>query len=146
MELAQPVYILGAGAVGFPLAAYLAQAGRAVVAVRTSRGDMPQCTVTVTVQHGAQVLRVSVETVSLAQLERIEGIIVVAAKAYANDTIAAELARKRAVGPVVIMQNGVGVEQPFLDAHFPTIYYGTDAVIALIFLEDTHDGPADCPD
>jgi 2-dehydropantoate 2-reductase len=122
MGTAQTIYILGAGAIGYPLAAYLAHAGRAVVAVRTSRGDVPKRMVTVTVQNGAQELEVPLETVSLSQLGQIEGTIVVAAKAYANATIAAELASKRAAGPIVIMQNGVGVEQPFLDAHFPAIY------------------------
>jgi 2-dehydropantoate 2-reductase len=122
MGTAQTVYVLGAGAIGFPLAAYLANAGRAVVAVRTSRSDVPKGTVTVTVQNGPQELHIPLEMVSLSQLDQIEGTIVVAAKAYANATIAAELVRKRASGPVVIMQNGVGVEQPFLDAQFPTIY------------------------
>lgn len=122
MGTAQTVYVLGAGAIGFPLAAYLVNAGRVVVAVRTSRSDVPKGTVTVTVQNGPQELHVPLEMVSLSQLGQIEGTIVVAAKAYANAAIAAELVRKRASGPVVIMQNGVGVEQPFLDAQFPAIY------------------------
>ena len=122
MDTAQTIYILGAGAIGLPLAAYLAHAGRAVVAVRTSRGDMPRRTVTVTLQSGAQELRAPVEMISLAQLDQIAGTVVVAAKAYANAALAAALAGKRAAGPVVVMQNGVGVEQPFLDAGLPTIY------------------------
>jgi 2-dehydropantoate 2-reductase len=122
MDTAQTVYILGAGAIGLPLAAYLADAGREVLVVRTSRGDVPRRTITVTVQSGAQELRAPLEMISLSQLDRIAGTIVVAAKAYANGAIAAELARKRAAGPVVILQNGVGVERPFLDAHLAAIY------------------------
>jgi 2-dehydropantoate 2-reductase len=47
---------------------------------------------------------------------------VIASKSYANQAIALELKAKAATGPVVIMQNGVGVEQAFLDAQFSPIY------------------------
>lgn len=116
------VYILGSGAIGFPLAAYLGNAGRAVVAVRTSRKDVPKGTVTVTVQNGANRISTPIETISLSKLTRLDGTIVVTTKAYANQAIALELKDKAVTGPVVILQNGVGVEKPFLDAHFSPIY------------------------
>ena len=118
----QTIYILGSGAVGFPLAAYLAHAGRAVVAVRTSRNDVPKGTVTVTVQNDAGRISTPVETVSLSRLTNIDGMIVIAAKSYANKAIARELKDKAAVGPVVILQNGLGVEKPFLDAGLSLLY------------------------
>jgi 2-dehydropantoate 2-reductase len=115
----QTIFILGTGAVGFPLAAYLAAAGRPVVAVRTSRNDVAQATTTVTVHSGDTRTSASVATASLAQLERLDGVIVVAAKSYANAAIAQELRNKAATGPVVILQNGLGVEQPFLASGWP---------------------------
>jgi len=122
VETAGPIYILGAGAIGFPLAVYLADAGRTVVAVRTSRADLPRGTVQVSVESGAAHVSAAVEMVSLAGLDRLDGIIVVAAKAYANEAIARALAERSARGPLVIMQNGVGVERPFLAAGFPEVY------------------------
>jgi 2-dehydropantoate 2-reductase len=122
MEPKQTIYILGSGAVGFPLAAYLANAGRTVVAVRTSRNDVPKGTITVTVHNGATRISAPVETVSLSKLTNIDGTIVIAAKSYANKAIAGELRDKAAAGPVVILQNGLGVEKPFLDARFSPIY------------------------
>jgi 2-dehydropantoate 2-reductase len=116
------IYILGSGAVGFPLAASLAAAGRRVVAVRTSRADVAYRTVTVTLRNGPDRLETVVETVSLAGLRELDGPIVVAAKAYANDAIARELAGRGAAGPIILLQNGIGVEQPYLDAGFPSIY------------------------
>lgn len=118
----ETIYILGSGAVGFPLAAYLADAGRSVVAVRTSRSDVPRSMANVTVQNGSVQVHSSLEVVSLANLSALDGTIVVASKSYANIAIAQELKDKAATGPLVIMQNGVGVEQPFLDAQFPSIY------------------------
>lgn len=122
MDTRETIYILGSGAIGFPLAASLAAAGRPVVAVRTSRGDVAHSTSTVTLHNGAQRLSVPVETVSLARLARVDGIIAIAAKAYANDAIAPALAEHAPSGPVIVMQNGIGVEQPYLDARFPAIY------------------------
>ncbi|HWO99063.1 MAG TPA: 2-dehydropantoate 2-reductase N-terminal domain-containing protein [Methylococcus sp.] len=120
----ETIYILGAGAIGFPLAAYLANAGRTVLAVRTSRKDVPKGAITITVQNGSNRISQPVETISLSKLTRLDGMIVVTAKAYANQAIARELTDKAATGRVVILQNGVGVEQPFLEAPFSSIYRG----------------------
>jgi len=122
MHNQETIYILGSGAVGFPLAAYLANAGRTVVAVRTSRNDVPKSTINVTVQDANNRVTVPIETISLSRLPNLGGILVIATKSYTNQTIAGLLQERRATGPLVIMQNGVGVERPFLDAGFPTIY------------------------
>lgn len=122
MALSETIYILGSGAVGFPLAAYLADAGRKVIAVRTSRQAVPPSTITVRVQNGTDRLSIPIETISLSQLARLDGLIVIAAKSYANATIALALKDKTITGPLVILQNGVGVEQPFLEAQFAPIY------------------------
>lgn len=118
----EKIYILGSGVIGFPLAAYLTQAGRNVMAVRTSRADVARGKVIVTVQNGAERVNISVATISLAQLAEIDGLIVVTAKSHANQTIAAALQSRGASGPVVILQNGVGVEKPFLAAGFAPVY------------------------
>jgi 2-dehydropantoate 2-reductase len=121
MERKQTIFIVGSGAVGFPLAAYLANAGRSVVAVRTSRNDVPKSTIKVTVQNGEDLITSSIETVSLSNLANLDGIVVIATKSYINQTIVTELKERRANGPLVIMQNGVGVEKPFLAAGFNAI-------------------------
>jgi 2-dehydropantoate 2-reductase len=121
MERKQTIFIVGSGAVGFPLAAYLANAGRSVVAVRTSRNDVPKSTIKVTVQNGEDLITSSIETVSLSNLTNLDGIVVIATKSYINQTIVTELKERRANGPLVIMQNGVGVEKPFLAAGFNAV-------------------------
>jgi len=116
------IYILGSGAIGFPLAAHLANAGRSVVAVRTSRDDISKGTITVTAHSGTERISASVETISLSRLTNLDGTIVITSKSYANKAIALELKDKAVTGPVIILQNGVGVEKPFLDAQFSPIY------------------------
>jgi 2-dehydropantoate 2-reductase len=122
MDSKETIFIIGSGAIGFPLAAYLADAGRNVIAVRTSRKDVAKGTITVTVNNGANRISATVETISLAKLTSLDGTIVITTKSYVNKAIALELKDKAATGPVVIMQNGVGVESPYIDARFSPIY------------------------
>lgn len=122
MDTGETIYILGAGAIGFPLAASLAAAGRPVVAVRTSRADAPAGPVALTIQNGERRISASVESLPLAALSGAGGLLVVAAKAHANPAIAGALVASGARGPIVLLQNGVGVERPFLEAGFPSVY------------------------
>ena len=121
MDTKETIYILGAGAVGFPLAAYLTNAGRTVVAVRTSRNDVPKTTINVTVQDATNRLTASIETISLSNLVSLDGTVVITTKSYTNQAIARLLKEKKATGSLVVMQNGVGVERPFLDAGFTAV-------------------------
>jgi 2-dehydropantoate 2-reductase len=121
MDTKETIYILGSGAVGFPLATYLTNAGRHVVAVRTSRNDVPKSTIDVAVQDASNRVTAPIETVSLSNLARLDGTVVITTKSYANQAIADLLTERKATGPLVIMQNGVGVERPFLEAGFSAV-------------------------
>jgi 2-dehydropantoate 2-reductase len=48
--------------------------------------------------------------------------LVITTKSYTNQALALALKERNATGPLVIMQNGVGVERPFLDAGFTAVY------------------------
>lgn len=116
------IYIVGAGAIGYPLAALLTKAGRSVVAVRSSKGDNSGSTVEITVRNDSHRLHAAVRTISLAKLDSLDGVIVVSAKAYANPSIARELAVRNVKGPIVLMQNGLGVEEPFQAHNLAPLY------------------------
>src|ERR1700757_3411358 len=121
MHNQETIYILGSGAVGFPLAAYLTNTGRKVVAVRTSRNDVPKSTISVTVQDGTDRVTAPIETISLSNLTNLDGTLVITTKSYTNPEIALLLKERTATGPLVIMQNGIGVERPFLEAGFGAV-------------------------
>jgi 2-dehydropantoate 2-reductase len=121
MDTKETIYILGSGAVGFPLAAYLTNAGRNVVAVRTSRNDVPKSMIDVTIQDASNRVIAPIETISLSNLARLDGTVVITTKSYTNQAIADLLKERKATGPLVIMQNGVGVERPFLEAGFAAV-------------------------
>jgi 2-dehydropantoate 2-reductase len=82
---------------------------------------VPKSTITVTVQDGTGRVTTPIATISLSNLTDVDGIVVIATKSYVNQAIASALKERQATGPLVIMQNGVGVEQPFLDAGFATV-------------------------
>ncbi|MBI3167605.1 MAG: 2-dehydropantoate 2-reductase [Chloroflexi bacterium] len=118
----ETIYILGSGTIGFALAANLAHAGREVIAARTSRDDIPKTTIPVVVGMAENQIKASIETISLSKLSHLEGILVITAKSYANESIAAQLRGKTADSPIILLQNGVGVEKPFLNAGFSQVY------------------------
>lgn len=118
----ETIYILGSGAIGFALAANLAHAGRDVIAVRTSRDDIDKTTLPVVVGMTENQIKASIETISLSKLSHLKGILVVTAKSYANEAIAAQLRGKTVDSPIILLQNGVGVETPFLNADFSQVY------------------------
>ncbi|MCG8456764.1 MAG: hypothetical protein MI919_10830 [Holophagales bacterium] len=107
-----------------PLAAFLSEKHVPVTAVRTSTDGIAPTTVDVEVELPAgRSIRAEVGTVSLSEIERVDGgIVVVAAKATANKFVAEKLRHRFANPALVIMQNGLGVERPFFDAGFREIY------------------------
>lgn len=118
------IHVLGCGAIGFPLAACLAHAGREVVAVRTSVDGVPAGVIRVRVEHAGGAIDATLATVSLARLRRLDGLIVIAAKSHANRALAQALRERHAAGPILVMQNGLGVEDPFIEALPAEVYRG----------------------
>jgi 2-dehydropantoate 2-reductase len=116
------IYIVGSGAVGTALAVCLVSEGRRVVAVRTRKAADSRGVVEVGMRDGRDRLEASIETIGLSALREVNGIIVITAKAQANAMIARELKSRGASGPIVVMQNGVQVETPFIEAGFREVY------------------------
>ena len=132
------IYILGCGAIGLTVAAHLSEAGREVSAVRTGTSAVTAEKMTVTVHRREHdILRASIETTSLSRLARLDGLIVVSAKSYANPAIAAALIEKNTTGPLVLLQNGLGVEKPFVEAQLTPILRCVLYATAQLTVENT---------
>ena len=118
ISASEKIYILGAGAIGMALAVNLVRNGRSIAAVRTSNSNYSWETVQVSVECDESLtMEVPLEMVSLSKLDSVgAGTIVITAKATANRFLASKLRDKKSSGPIVIMQNGIGVESPFIDA------------------------------
>ena len=125
MKQTSNYYILGAGAIGLSLAVHLTNSGKNVQLIRTSKQDIEPKTVNVTLKglHTTEVIIAQVEVCSLNYLNNFDGIIIVTAKTFANKTIAQHFTKQQALlPPVILMQNGIGIEETFLEAGFRDIY------------------------
>ncbi|MHA2304949.1 MAG: ketopantoate reductase family protein [Candidatus Hodarchaeales archaeon] len=117
------IFILGSGAIGLALAINLVNHDRNVILVRTSKEDFSKEKIEVSLKnvHG-EIVKASITMVSLNKLKTLTGIIVIATKSHVNDIIATKLKERKVISPLVIMQNGLGVEEPFIGRGFSEIY------------------------
>jgi len=123
----ETITILGGGAVGIALAVHLSMAGRKVRLVRVRATGQSPAPALLSLEEGNAIRRAWVECVSLDRLDHPDpgpsgGLLVVATKAFANAALARSLSARRKTGPLCLLQNGLGVEQPFREAGFAEIY------------------------
>ncbi|GAB4034233.1 ketopantoate reductase family protein [Spirosoma gilvum] len=120
----KPIYIIGVGAIGMTLAVVLKQAGKEVSLIR-GRQDNPLDTeetrITLDCADGA-ILEAIVPIRSLDQFSELNGIILLTTKSFGNPELAQRLIGKVGHSPLVLLQNGLDVEAPFLEAGFPEVY------------------------
>ncbi|WP_315823412.1 ketopantoate reductase family protein [Paraflavitalea speifideaquila] len=119
----QQVYIIGAGAVGKVLAVTMALNNRKVVLLRGSvdnQADYCEKIQVVTAQQG--VLEANIEVSTLSNTPALNGLIVLTNKSFGNAGLAQGLKGKTGDSPLVLLQNGLGVEQVFVDNGFPQVF------------------------
>ena len=68
------------------------------------------------------VCEADIEIRTLDTLPDIKGIVVLANKSFGNQQLAVSLKRKTGNSPLVLLQNGLGVEKAFVDQGFTEIY------------------------
>ena len=117
------IYIIGAGAIGKALAVFLRLENRPVFILRGSVDDesIRSENISVELPGGARV-SAAVEVGTLSGFARLDGIVVLASKSYGNDSLSQKLKGRTGNSPLVILQNGLGVERPFIDENYPRIY------------------------
>src|ERR1700743_2205914 len=117
----EPVYIIGAGAIGKALAVCLGNIGKIAVLLRGSvdNGEAYRENIQVTVPS-RQIIEAEVTIDTISNYRRLEGLIVLCNKSYDSAAVATALKEKIGSSALVLLQNGLGVEQPFM--HFPAVY------------------------
>ena len=117
----EPVYIIGAGAIGKVLAVCLSTDGKKVVLLRGSVDNEESHRENIRVLLSSQeIIEAEITIDTLSNYRSLEGLVVLCNKSYGNAALADALKDKTGYTPVVIMQNGLGVEQAFMD--FPSVY------------------------
>lgn len=116
------IYIIGAGAIGKVLAVFLKLQQKNVVLIRGSINDQVSTIQSLSVEMGTTAFNAPVEITTLANLEKLDGIVVLTNKSFGNEKLAHALKPKWNGSPIVVMQNGLNVEQSFIDVGFTNIY------------------------
>ncbi|MBN8820748.1 MULTISPECIES: ketopantoate reductase family protein [unclassified Spirosoma] len=119
-----PIYIIGVGAIGMTLAVLLKQAGKDVTLIRGRQGspaETDEASITVDSIDGTS-LSATVPVRSLEEMNALNGPVLLTSKSFGNRELAQRLNGKTGQSPLVLLQNGLGVEDPFLEAGFPRLY------------------------
>lgn len=117
------IYIIGAGAVGKALAVCLQQQGKHVELVRghVEEGVPHKQKIVLQFKDEAEIQE-DIQVSSLKDHDRLDGLVVLTNKSFGNKTLSEKLAAKAKGAPIVLLQNGLGVEQPFLEKGFTEVY------------------------
>jgi 2-dehydropantoate 2-reductase len=117
----EPIYIIGAGAIGKVLAVCLSNDGKKVVLLRGSVDNGESHKENIRVMLASQeIIEAEVTIDTLSNYRSLEGLVVLCNKSYGNAALADALKDKIGCSPVVLLQNGLGVEQVFMG--FPSVY------------------------
>lgn len=119
----QSIFIIGNGAIGKALAVFLKLQGKNVVILRGSVDDGSSVIERINVVLADQsTLEADMEISTLSRFPALDGIVVLTNKSFGNGDLALALKSKINSSPLVILQNGLGVEQVFTDHEFPGVY------------------------
>jgi 2-dehydropantoate 2-reductase len=117
------IYIIGAGAVGKALAVFLKLQGKNVCIIRGSVHNIPTQIETISIQMDNEtIMKADIEVSSIISHPKLTGILVITNKSFGNTKLAENLKSKAKAIPIVLLQNGLGVESPFLDLGFSDIH------------------------
>jgi len=117
------IYIIGAGAIGKALAVFLKVPGNQVIILRGSVNDGSCKTEHIRVEtENGTVHEADIEIATLSTFNTLKGIIVLANKSYGNEHLAVALKPRIGSSPIVLLQNGLGVEKPFIVNGFQEVY------------------------
>lgn len=130
----EKIFIVGAGAIGKALAVFLTLQKKPVVLLRASVDSSAgtEDPIEIELADGSTV-KTSVSISSINHFQSLEGIIILTNKAFGNTDIASKLKGKLGQSPIVVLQNGLNVEEPFLN-DFSGVYrcvlFATSQVIS----------------
>lgn len=117
------IFVIGFGAIGKALAVSLRLDGKNVVILRGSVDDESSRAEQIqVVLNDGTTLEAEIEVSTVSRFSRLDGIVVLTNKSYGNENLSRALKSKTNRSPIVILQNGLGVERPFMDGGFPEIY------------------------
>ncbi len=123
MENDKNIFIIGAGAIGLVLGVKLIRQGKNVTLIKIRSTNLSENIIPVAVKENNEtIIKTRVPIQTMEYLKNKSGLLIITSKAFVNTNIAKSLKEYDVQGPIVLLQNGLGVEQPYIDENFSGIY------------------------
>lgn len=117
------IFIIGAGAIGKALAACLKHNGRDVLLVRGSFDDGSTHDEEITLQlKENRKITAHLKVVTLSTLPQLDGLVLLTNKSFGNEGLSQKLIQRIGNSPLVLLQNGLGIERPFIEKGFAHVF------------------------
>jgi 2-dehydropantoate 2-reductase len=116
------IYIIGNGVIAKALAVTLTLNNRRVTILRGSIDDQAAITENIQVEAGDSLIQAEINISTISNYEKLDGIILLANKSFGNHTLAGKLQGKTGSSPIVFLQNGLHIENSFIEPGFTDIY------------------------
>lgn len=113
-------YIIGNGVISKALAVILRLNNKQVTILRGSVDQQPASTEVIKMEAGGEVLQAEVNISTISNYDKLDGLILISTKTFGNKILADKLRGKVGNSPVVLLQNGLHIENSFID--FPALY------------------------
>ncbi|TDO23494.1 ketopantoate reductase family protein [Sediminibacterium goheungense] len=117
------IYIIGAGAIGKALAVFLSYTGKKVILLHGRDHDKKEYTETIQVAvNKGEIVKSNIHISTVNNYAVLDGIIILTTKSFSNHQMADNLKDRVGDSPIVVLQNGLHVENPFISYGFTEIY------------------------
>jgi 2-dehydropantoate 2-reductase len=116
------IYIIGNGVIGKALAVVLTLNGRKATILRGSRDNIPANIENIQVEIENKIMQAEILVSSLSNFNSLDGIILLTNKSFGNTVLADKLKDKTGKSPIVFLQNGIHIENSFIDKDFDQLY------------------------
>lgn len=115
-------YIIGNGVIAKALAVALTINGRKVTVLRGSVDEQPAYVENIEVELDGNHFQAAIEISGMDQYAELNGIILLTNKSFGNEALARKLKSKVNQSPIVFLQNGLHIENSFIDMGFTELY------------------------
>lgn len=116
------IYIIGKGVIAKALAVALIIRGKSVTILRGSVDELTAYSENIQVETSRNTLEADVLVSSISNYEKLDGIVLLTNKSFGNQELADKLKLKTNQSPIVFLQNGLNIENCFIDQNFPELY------------------------
>ena len=120
--LGSDIYIIGNGVIAKALAVALTINGKKVTVLRGSVDGQAAYSEHIQVETGEIIFQADVTISSISNFEKLDGMILLTNKSFGNPELAGKLRLKTGKSPVVFLQNGLHIENYFINQGFTELY------------------------